>query len=77
MCALGGVFGAPAAAMSGQIGGAMWAAAVGIGGCLSLASSIWSRGMCLHYYVPKGGGTETVVLRKGELKKLGCWAFPV
>jgi hypothetical protein len=52
-------------------------AAVGVGGTGALASAIWSRGMCRHYYVPKGGGTETVVLRTKELQRLGCWPFPL
>jgi hypothetical protein len=67
----GGLLGALGALSAGSLPGAMWAAAAAFGGLGGLASSIWSRGMCNHYYVPKGGGTETVVLRRSELVRVG------
>lgn len=62
---------------SGSFGPGIWMIGLGLGGCLAFASSVWSRGMCFHYYVPKGGGTETVVLPKSKLRRLGNWPFPV
>jgi hypothetical protein len=75
LCGLGGCLGALGAASSGSMYGAMWAAAAGLGGLGGLASAIWSRGMCNHYHLPKGGGTETVVLRRSDLTRVR-WPSP-
>jgi hypothetical protein len=67
----GGIFGVLGSLSVASAPGVLWSAAAMLGGVGGLASSIWSRGMCMHYYVPKGGGTETVVLRKSELARVG------
>jgi hypothetical protein len=67
----GGLLGVVGSLSSGAAPAALWSAAAAFGGLGGLASSIWSRGMCLHYYIPKGGGTETVVLRRAELVRVG------
>ena len=48
--------------------GALSAGALGLGG------SIWSRWMCRHYIVPRGRGSETVVLPKSALARAGVVA---
>lgn len=56
---------------SGQLEMAVWTMAVGLGGIVALASSIYARGMCFHYDLPKGSGVERVALRKKHLPKIG------
>jgi hypothetical protein len=68
---MGGLLGVVGSLSSGSLPGALWAAAAALGGIGGFASSIWSRGMCNHYIVPKGNGTETVVLRRSELTRVG------
>ncbi len=46
-------------------------AALGLGSALGLASAIWSRGLCYHYMVPKGSGTEEVTFKRSDLKRVG------
>jgi hypothetical protein len=68
---LGGLLGVLGTLSNGHFAGAFYsfaALAVGAGG---LASCIWQRIMCVHYWIPKSGGTETVVLRKKELTRVG------
>ncbi|AKU95461.1 hypothetical protein AKJ09_02125 [Labilithrix luteola] len=50
---------------------AVWTLAGGVGGCMALISTVWSRVMCSHYYIPKGNHTETVVLRRSDLSRVG------
>lgn len=56
---------------SDQLETAIWTMAVGLGGMVAFASSVYARGMCFHYDLPKGGGTERVALRKKELRTIG------
>lgn len=46
-------------------------AALGIGSALALASAIWSRGLCYHYMVPKGSGTEECTFKRSDLRRFG------
>ena len=75
MLGLFGLFGAFAAmgdaATTGATLGLAWAVAVGVT-CLSgLGSAIWVRTLARHYIVPKGNGSETIVLKKAELRAVG------
>lgn len=60
------------AALSGKNTGlALWTIAVGVGGAMAFVSTVWSRVMCRHYYIPKGNHNETVVLRRSDLTRVG------
>jgi hypothetical protein len=48
-----------------------WALAVGIACLGGFASSIWVRTLAKHYIVPRGGGTEHVVVLKSSLRRFG------
>lgn len=43
----------------------------GLGSAGALASSIYARIACRHFFVPKGTGTEQVMFSRGELGRFG------
>jgi hypothetical protein len=69
--ALGGGIGLMATLSEGHFAEAFYAFAAFVLGGGGLASCIWSRAMCVHYWVPKGSGTETIVMRRSDLTRLG------
>lgn len=77
MCGLSLPFGATQMFSARYLGMGLWMMGLGLGGCLAFASTVWARGLCFHYYIPKGNGTETVVLAKSRLRQLGNWPFPI
>jgi hypothetical protein len=54
-----------------DVGFALIILGLALGGSMALIGSVWSRWFCRHYLVPKGNGSETVVLPKSALDRLG------
>lgn len=66
-----GVVGVVATLANGHVGNTLYSFAALLVGGGGLAGCIWARAMCVHYWIPKSGGTETVVLRKSGLTRIG------
>ena len=54
---------------SGRLHALVWTGAFTLGGAMCLASSIWVRAMGRHMMVPRGRGTELVVLRASDVRR--------
>lgn len=71
LATLGGGFGLLGTLSEGHLAAAFYALGAFVFGGAGLASCLWSRAMCVHYWIPKGGGTETVVMRRSDLNRIG------